>query len=117
MPSSHPSRLVPALLLGAALAACADDPTAPNAAPDAGAAPARAPALSLAGSGVPVARAVVVFRDTAAIPRDSMGAAIPLALGIALTRPERHVVVLEGDGSLLMSPNVLATGAAAYIVS
>ena len=44
---------------------------------------------------------------------DSMGAAIPLALGIALTRPERHVVALEGDGSLLMSPNVLATVAAA----
>jgi phosphonopyruvate decarboxylase len=44
---------------------------------------------------------------------DSMGAAIPLGLGIALTRPERHVVALEGDGSLLMSPNVLATVAAA----
>ena len=44
---------------------------------------------------------------------DSMSAAVPLALGIALTRPERHVVALEGDGSLLMSPNVLATMAAA----
>jgi thiamine pyrophosphate-dependent acetolactate synthase large subunit-like protein len=44
---------------------------------------------------------------------DSMGAAVPLGLGIALTRPERHVVALEGDGSLLMSPNVLATVAAA----
>ena len=44
---------------------------------------------------------------------DSMSAAIPLALGIALTRPERHVIALEGDGSLLMSPNVLATVAAA----
>jgi thiamine pyrophosphate-dependent acetolactate synthase large subunit-like protein len=44
---------------------------------------------------------------------DSMGAAIPLALGIALERPDRHVVALEGDGSLLMSPNVLATAAAA----
>jgi phosphonopyruvate decarboxylase len=44
---------------------------------------------------------------------DSMGAAIPLALGVALTRPERRVVALEGDGSLLMSPNVLATVAAA----
>jgi len=30
-----------------------------------------------------------------------------------LTRPDRHVVALEGDGSLLMSPNVLATVAAA----
>jgi len=44
---------------------------------------------------------------------DSMGTAIPLALGVALTRPDRHVVALEGDGSLLMSPNVLATVAAA----
>jgi len=44
---------------------------------------------------------------------DSMSAAVPLALGIALSRPERHVIALEGDGSLLMSPNVLATVAAA----
>ena len=44
---------------------------------------------------------------------DSMGAAIPLALGMALQRPDRHLVALEGDGSLLMSPNVLATVAAA----
>ena len=44
---------------------------------------------------------------------DAMGAAIPLALGMALQRPDRHVVALEGDGSLLMSPNVLATVAAA----
>ena len=44
---------------------------------------------------------------------DSMSAAIPLALGMALERPDRHVVALEGDGSLLMSPNVLATVAAA----
>jgi len=44
---------------------------------------------------------------------DSMGTAIPLALGMALQRPDRHVVALEGDGSLLMSPNVLATVAAA----
>ena len=44
---------------------------------------------------------------------DAMGAAIPLALGMALARPARRVVALEGDGSLLMSPNVLATVAAA----
>lgn len=43
---------------------------------------------------------------------DSMGAAIPLALGMALERPDRHVVALEGDGSLLMCPNTLATVAA-----
>jgi phosphonopyruvate decarboxylase len=44
---------------------------------------------------------------------DSMSAAVPLALGIALSRPDHHVIALEGDGSLLMSPNVLATVAAA----
>ena len=44
---------------------------------------------------------------------DSMSAAIPLALGVAWTRPDRHGVALEGDGSLLMSPHVLATVAAA----
>ena len=33
---------------------------------------------------------------------DSMSAAIPLGLGMALQRPDRHVVALEGDGSLLM---------------
>ena len=44
---------------------------------------------------------------------DSMGAAVPLALGMALQRPDRHVVALEGDGSLLMSPKVLATVAGA----
>jgi thiamine pyrophosphate-dependent acetolactate synthase large subunit-like protein len=41
-----------------------------------------------------------------------MGAAIPLALGMALARPERHVVALEGDGSLLMNLGALATVAA-----
>ena len=44
---------------------------------------------------------------------DSMSAAVPLALGMALSRADRHVIALEGDGSLLMSPNVLATLAAA----
>jgi thiamine pyrophosphate-dependent acetolactate synthase large subunit-like protein len=48
---------------------------------------------------------------------DAMGAAIPLALGMALTRPERHVVALEGDGALMMNPNVLATVAAARPVN
>jgi thiamine pyrophosphate-dependent acetolactate synthase large subunit-like protein len=44
---------------------------------------------------------------------DAMGAAIPLALGMALARPTRHVVALEGDGSLLMNLGTLATVAAA----
>ena len=40
---------------------------------------------------------------------DAMGAAIPVALGMALARPDRRVVALEGDGSLLMNLGILAT--------
>jgi thiamine pyrophosphate-dependent acetolactate synthase large subunit-like protein len=39
----------------------------------------------------------------------SMGLAIPIALGVALAQPKRHVVALEGDGSLLMQLGCLAT--------
>ena len=38
----------------------------------------------------------------------SMGLAAPIALGIALTQPERRVVVLDGDGNLLMALGTLA---------
>ena len=33
----------------------------------------------------------------------TMGGAIPLALGVALTQPHREVIVVSGDGALLMS--------------
>jgi thiamine pyrophosphate-dependent acetolactate synthase large subunit-like protein len=39
----------------------------------------------------------------------SMGLAIPIALGVALAQPQRGVIALEGDGSLLMSLGCLAT--------
>ena len=39
----------------------------------------------------------------------SMGLACPIALGVALAQPERRVVALEGDGSLLMQLGCLAT--------
>jgi thiamine pyrophosphate-dependent acetolactate synthase large subunit-like protein len=39
----------------------------------------------------------------------SMGLAIPIALGVAIAQPQRHVVALEGDGSLLMQLGCLAT--------
>jgi phosphonopyruvate decarboxylase len=42
-----------------------------------------------------------------------MGSAIPLALGVALAREDRRVVVLEGDGSLLMNLGTLGTVGAA----
>src|SRR5262245_48275247 len=39
----------------------------------------------------------------------SMGLAIPIAVGVALAQPKRHVVALEGDGSLLMQLGCLST--------
>jgi thiamine pyrophosphate-dependent acetolactate synthase large subunit-like protein len=42
----------------------------------------------------------------------SMGLACPIALGVAIAQPERHVFALEGDGSLLMQLGCLATIAA-----
>lgn len=39
----------------------------------------------------------------------SMGLAIPIALGLAIAQPQRHVIALEGDGSLLMQLGCLAT--------
>ena len=40
---------------------------------------------------------------------NSMGMASSIALGLALARPELRVVVLDGDGSLLMNLGSLAT--------
>jgi phosphonopyruvate decarboxylase len=42
-----------------------------------------------------------------------MGGASTLGLGIALARPERRVVILDGDGSLLMQLGSIATIAGA----
>ena len=39
----------------------------------------------------------------------SMGLACPIALGVALAQPERGVIALEGDGSILMMLGSLAT--------
>src|SRR6201982_2518178 len=39
----------------------------------------------------------------------SMGLAFPIALGVAIAQPERHVFALEGDGSLLMQLGSLTT--------
>ncbi|MFJ6213756.1 thiamine pyrophosphate-dependent enzyme [Streptomyces sp. NPDC092296] len=37
----------------------------------------------------------------------SMGMAAPVGLGVALARPDRYVVVLDGDGSFAMNLSVL----------
>lgn len=42
----------------------------------------------------------------------SMGLACPIAMGVALAQPERGVIALEGDGSILMSLGCLSTVAA-----
>ena len=39
----------------------------------------------------------------------SMGLAIPIALGVAIAQPQRRVIALEGDGSLLMMLGCLTT--------
>ncbi|HSU04433.1 MAG TPA: thiamine pyrophosphate-dependent enzyme [Acetobacteraceae bacterium] len=39
----------------------------------------------------------------------SMGLACPIALGVALAQPQRRVIALEGDGSVLMQLGSLAT--------
>jgi thiamine pyrophosphate-dependent acetolactate synthase large subunit-like protein len=43
----------------------------------------------------------------------SMGLACPIALGVAIAQPERGVIALEGDGSILMALGCLATIATA----
>jgi sulfopyruvate decarboxylase subunit beta len=40
---------------------------------------------------------------------DAMGLALPLALGLAIAQPDRPVVVVEGDGALMMHMGVLVT--------
>ena len=43
----------------------------------------------------------------------SMGLASSIGLGLALARPERRVLVLDGDGNVLMNPGAFASIAAA----
>lgn len=40
---------------------------------------------------------------------DAMGLALPLALGLAVAQPRRPVIVVEGDGALLMHMGALVT--------
>jgi thiamine pyrophosphate-dependent acetolactate synthase large subunit-like protein len=47
----------------------------------------------------------------------TMGGAIPLALGLALAQPRREVVVVSGDGSLLMSLGSLVTVVSAGVTN
>jgi sulfopyruvate decarboxylase subunit beta len=73
------------------------------------------------GEGVSVAtmRAIPDWYEAGGAPdlnldnRGCMGAASSLGLGIALAQPERRVIVIDGDGSLLMQLGTLATVAGA----
>ncbi len=46
---------------------------------------------------------------------DAMGLPIPLGLGLAVARPREHVLVLDGDGALLMQVGAMATVASARV--
>jgi len=48
-------------------------------------------------------------RDTYFYTWGSMGLASSIGLGLAMARPDRRVVVIDGDGSLLMNQGSLAT--------
>ena len=48
-------------------------------------------------------------RDTYFYTWGSMGLASSVGLGLAMAQPDRRVVVLDGDGSLLMNLGSLAT--------
>tara|TARA_Y100001960_G_scaffold328276_1_gene416602 strand:+ start:2479 stop:3087 length:609 start_codon:yes stop_codon:yes gene_type:complete len=60
-------------------------------------------------------------KDTAALTNDganlfsmagTMGAAVPMGLGVALSAPNENVAVITGDGEMLMGIGALATVAA-----
>lgn len=66
-----------------------------------------------------ISRELYEFRKFNSLPHDSdfltvgsMGHASSIALAIALAKPERRVVCLDGDGALLMHAGALATIAA-----
>jgi phosphonopyruvate decarboxylase len=63
---------------------------------------------------VPVERANVVWPGVSAMPQRDlaesvMGKGSSLALGVALAQPDTKVIVLDGDGSLLMNLGTLTT--------
>ncbi len=55
---------------------------------------------------------VICDRDENFYFEDAMGLALPLAVGLATAQPKRPVVVVEGDGGLLMHMGALITAGA-----
>jgi thiamine pyrophosphate-dependent acetolactate synthase large subunit-like protein len=54
-------------------------------------------------------RAIAGERDPNFYMLGSMGQAMSIGLGLALAQPERHVVAMEGEGSVLLNMSALAT--------
>ena len=67
-------------------------------------------ALVVSNIGFP-SRELYAIHDTSAnfYMLGSMGMASSIGLGLALSRPERRVIALDGDGSVLMNLGTLAT--------
>lgn len=73
----------------------------------------RADALVVAGLGTPVWDAAAAGDVAENLYLwGSMGLAVPVGLGLALARPERRVLVMTGDGEMLMGVGSLAVVAA-----
>lgn len=66
----------------------------------------------LAGSAKDV-HALEEGADNAFLFAGAMGGAVPMGLGLALVQPQRRVLVVTGDGELLMNVSALATVAMA----
>ena len=67
--------------------------------------------LFVSGLGGPSRDAAAVTNDGANIytMAGTMGAAVPMGLGMALCAPDRKVAVINGDGEMLMGLGSLAT--------
>lgn len=71
---------------------------------------ARADALVIAGLGAPAWDATAAGDDPLTFPLwGAMGGAAMIGLGVALAQPQRRVLVITGDGEMLMGVGALAT--------
>ncbi|MEE8444914.1 MAG: thiamine pyrophosphate-dependent enzyme [Alphaproteobacteria bacterium] len=70
----------------------------------------RGDTLVIAGLGAPAWDITAAGDDDLNFPLwGVMGGAVPLGLGLALARPERRILVITGDGEMLMGLGALAT--------
>jgi thiamine pyrophosphate-dependent acetolactate synthase large subunit-like protein len=69
----------------------------------------RAGALVIVSPGFTGHELAKAGHDDGTIYNMEMGYAAPMCLGLALARPDRRVVALEGDGSMLMGLSTFAT--------